>query len=423
MKVKLPYGRDHIEAEIPDDNLVGILESKAHHFEPEAGQEALVERALDNPIGSLPLEELARGKERIVILTSDHTRPVPSKITLPILLRRIRKGSPQADITILIATGFHRPTTEKEMLEKFGLSLIRNERILNHMSEDKEDMELVGTLPSGGELWLNKLALKADLLISEGFIEPHLFAGFSGGRKSVMPGIAGKETVLANHCAEFIANDYARTGVLADNPIHADMVYAAQQAKLAFIMNVVLDGDKKIVHAVAGDPVLAHEQGCNFVQDLARVSKAPADIVITSNGGYPLDLTVYHSIKSMTAAEATCNEGGIIIVVSACNEGHGGDAFFNFLSKNKCPREASREVLARPRDKTEPYQWQYQILARVQQKHEIIIVTDQCNKAVIEAMNIGHAFTIEEALARAFAAKGKDAKITVIPDGISVIVG
>ena len=422
MKIKLPYGRGYIETEINDINLVGVLESKAHHYQPEAGQEGLVELALDNPISSVPLEELARGKEKIVVITSDHTRPVPSKITLPILLRRIRQGNPQADITILIATGFHRPTTQEEMLDKFGEEIVKNEKLVNHISWNKEDVAFVGILPSGGELWLNKLVLEADLLISEGFIEPHFFAGFSGGRKSVLPGVAGKETVLANHSSEFIASDYSRTGILENNPIHRDMIFAAEQSKLAFIMNVVIDGEKNIIHAVAGDPVKAHVQGCEFVLELARVGKAPADIVVTSNGGYPLDQNVYQSVKSMTAAEATCNEGGVIIVASACNDGHGGEDFFRVLSEAKSSAEVTAQVLARPRHQTEPDQWQYQILARIQEKHQVILVTD-CGKEMIEAMKIGHAYSLDEALNKAFALKGKDATVTVVPDGVSVIVG
>jgi len=182
MKVKFPFGREKIEVELPDS--AKILESKAAEYVPSKSQEELVQEALENPIGSKRVSELAKGKKKIVIITSDHTRPVPSKITLPLYLKEIRKENPDCDITILIATGFHRPTTDQEMIDKFGEELVKNEKFVIHMSQKDEDMAYLGILPSGGELLINKLAVEADLLVSEGFIEPHFFAGFSGGRKN-----------------------------------------------------------------------------------------------------------------------------------------------------------------------------------------------------------------------------------------------
>ena len=420
--VKIPYSTTFVEANIPDKNLLGVLESKAHTFVPKLSEQQLVEAALDNPIGSIGLEEMVKDKKNMVIITSDHTRPVPSKVTLPILLRRIRKANPNIDITILIATGFHRATTEQEMINKFGEEIVKNEKIINHVSWDKHDMTYVGILPSGGELWLNKLVMETELLVSEGFIEPHFFAGFSGGRKSVLPGVAGKDTVLANHCSEFIASPHARTGILDNNPIHEDMIFAADKANLAFILNVVIDSHKKVIHAVAGHPQKAHEKGCEFVKQLAVVEKKPADIVITSNGGYPLDQNIYQTVKGMTAAEASCKADAIIIILSACNDGHGGESFFKHMAEAKCPKEVTEKVLQIPRDKTIPDQWEFQILARILEKHIVYIVTDQCDKEMIEAMHIKHAYSFEEALQKAFELKGPDATITVIPDGVSVIV-
>lgn len=421
-KVKIPYSTTFVEAEIPDKNLLAVLESKAHHYVSDVSETKLVERALDNPIGSRSLEELVENKKNMVLITSDHTRPVPSKITLPIVLRRIREVNPKIDITILIATGFHRATTKEEMISKFGEEIVNNEKIVNHVSWDKHDMEYVGILPSGGELWLNKLVMETELLISEGFIEPHFFAGFSGGRKSVLPGVAGKDTVLANHCSEFIASPNARTGILTDNPIHKDMIFASEQANLAFILNVVIDADKKIINAVAGHPKKAHEKGCEFVTELAVVQSTPADIVVTSNGGYPLDQNIYQTVKGMTAAEASCAEGAVIIILSACNDGHGGEAFFKYMADASCPEEVTKMVLEIPRDKTLPDQWEFQILARILEKHTVFIVTDQCDKEMIEAMHIRHATTFEEALQKAFEIKGENATVTAIPDGVSVIV-
>ncbi len=420
--IQIPYSREFITVEIPDENLEGVLESKAHYFQATEDQETIVRNALKNPVDSPPLGELVKGKEKIVLITSDHTRPVPSKITLPILLEEIRKENPKANITILIATGFHRPTTKEEMIDKFGEEIVKSEKIVVHDCRDEKQIVKVGTLPSGGELWLNKIAMEADLLIAEGFIEPHFFAGFSGGRKSILPGIAGKNTVLANHCSKFIASEYSRTGILKRNPIHKDMKFAAQAAKLAFILNVVIDNEKKIIHAVAGDSLTAHEAGCKFVEELASVKAKPADIVITSNGGYPLDQNIYQSVKSMTAAEASSKENAIIIVVSACNDGHGGEGFYNTFKNASGPQEVMDRIMKIPMEETIPDQWESQILARILIHHEVILVTDQCDPQLIKSMHMTHAKTLKEALEIAKKKKGKNATITVIPDGVSVIV-
>jgi nickel-dependent lactate racemase len=421
-KVKVPYSKQFLEIEIPDKNLVSILESKAHAFKVESTQQEIVNKALDNPIGSERLEELVKGKKNLVLITSDHTRPVPSKVTLPILLKRIRSTNPKIEITILIATGFHRPTTREEMIDKFGPEIVDNEVIINHVSGDYSSMTNVGTLPSGGELLLNKIAMEAELLISEGFIEPHFFAGFSGGRKSVLPGVASAKTVMANHCSEFIASEYARTGVLENNPLHRDMLYAAKKAKLAFILNVVIDSNKNVINAFAGDSELAHAKGCGFVMELASVKAVKADIVITSNGGYPLDQNIYQSVKGMSAAEATCTEGGVIIMMSASNDGHGGQSFYDNMANASGPREVLDRVIKVGRNETLPDQWEFQILARILDKYTVIYVTDMCDPEIIKNMHMLHAFTFEEALKKAFEIKGSDAKVTVIPDGVSVVV-
>jgi lactate racemase len=421
-KIKIPYSKQFLEIEIPDNNLAAVLESKAHDYKAYGTQQEIVNKALDNPIGSVRLEELVKGKKNLVLITSDHTRPVPSKITLPILLERIRKANPSIDIKILIATGFHRPTTREEMISKFGQEIVDNEVIINHMSEDENSVVRVGTLPSGGELWLNKLAMETELLISEGFIEPHFFAGFSGGRKSVLPGVASAKTVMANHCSEFIASEYARTGVIVNNPIHKDMLYAAKQAKLAFILNVVIDSNKKVINAFAGDSELAHAKGCSFVMELASVKAVKADIAVSTNGGYPLDQNIYQSVKGMTAAEATCAEGGVIIMVSACNDGHGGKSFYDNMANSASPREVLDKIIKVGRNDTVPDQWEFQILARILDKHTVILVTDMCDTEMIKNMHMEHASTFEQALERAFQIKGKDAKISVVPDGVSVVV-
>lgn len=421
----LPFGKEKIKLELPEEQVAGVLVSHAHEYKAPKSEAELVADALANPIGSPKLSDLAKGKKNCVIISSDHTRPVPSHVIMPQLLAELRKGNPDIDITILSATGMHRATTKEELIAKYGKEIAEHEKFVIHVSRNDEDMVSVGTLPSGGDCRINKVAANADLLISEGFIEPHFFAGMSGGRKSVLPGIASKVTVLANHCSEFINSPHARTGILQGNPIHEDMLYAAKAAKLAFICNVVIDADKKVIAAFAGDREKAHYAGADFEMKLAGVKPVPADIVITTNGGYPLDQNIYQSVKGMTAAEATCKEGGVIIDVSSCSDGHGGEDFYNNLKNAESIQKAMDEILARGRNETVFDQWEAQILMRMLLKFTIIMVTE-APQQMVEDMHMKYAASVDDALAMAkevLAKKGiTDPKITVIPDGVSVIV-
>jgi nickel-dependent lactate racemase len=418
--VAIPYGRTTLKFQAPADRLEAVLEARTHHYKPKASEAALVERALENPIGSLRLSKLVRDKNKIVIITSDHTRPLPTKITAPRLLAEIRKGNPNADITFLVATGYHRETTREELLEKFGEQIATTEKIEVHNCWNRKNMINAGKLPSGGDLVINKLAMEADLLISEGFIEPHVFAGFSGGRKSILPGIVSDVTVLANHCAEFIANEKSRPGILEGNPIHQDMLFAAKTAKLTFILNVVIDGNKKVINAFAGDLEEAHLAGGKFVEELARVPAKPADIVITSNGGFPLDQNIYQQVKCLTSAEAACREGGVIIACAACNDGHGGEDMYSWLKNGA--EAVMEKIINTGRESTVPDQWATQIMARIQLKHKIIFVTDQCDHQVFKDMGFLAAYNLEEAMRIAELYVGTTSKITIIPDGVAVIV-
>ena len=419
MKISVPYHHSVMEAEIDDAVLNGVYSPGS--FAAEADGAALVDAALDAPIGSERLETLAAGAKTAVVIASDHTRPVPSRILMPRILSRLRAGRPDIRITILVATGCHRGTTAAELRAKFGDEIFRNETIVVHDCDDRAMLVDAGRLPSGGRFLVNRLVMDADLVVSEGFIEPHFFAGFSGGRKSILPGVASRETVLANHCAEFIDSPFARTGILENNPVHCDMLWAAERAKLAFIVNVVLGREKQIIRAFAGHFRAAHETGCRWLADHCRVRVPLSDIVITSNGGYPLDQNIYQSVKGMTAAEAVCRPGGVIIMVSACSEGHGGEAFFRALSAEPDARKLLESVRRVPREGTTPDQWQYQILLRILERFTVIVVTRDCDHRILDSMHLQSAYSIEEALAAARAVTGENARIAVIPDGVSVI--
>jgi lactate racemase len=422
MKVLLPYDKKQIPVEIADQNFVSSLVSRVESYRPKLSQQALVEASLDHPIGSPRLEDLLRGKKNIVIISSDHTRPVPSKILTPILLRRIRAAQPDASIKILVATGFHRPSTHEELIDKYGQEIVDREQIVMHISTDDAAMVNIGTLPSGGPCIVNRLAAEADLLLAQGFIEPHLFAGFSGGRKSVLPGIASYKTIMANHCSEFINSPNTRPGILQDNPIHKDMLYAAKAAGLRFIVNVVLNSERNIIASFSGDLEKAHAQGCEFLTSLASVSKVECDVTVVTNGGYPLDQNIYQAVKGLTSAEATNKVGGAIIMVAGLSDGTGGKGFYNNLAQLKSPREFLDRVSHVGRNHTVPDQWESQVLARILDRHHVIMVSDLIKPEIVTTMHMEYANTFDEALRRAYELQGRNARIAVIPDGLAVIV-
>ena len=423
MKIKLPYGKTFQETEIDDSRIQGILTSHLEEYHPEDDQLTIVKKAMANPIESKKLKELAAGKDKVVILISDHTRPVPSKYILPLMLAEIREGNPDADITLLVATGCHRNSKKEELIFKLGEEIYNNEKIYIHDCDD-EDMlvTLDEKLPSGGDIVVNKLAAEADLLVAEGFIEPHFFAGFSGGRKSVFPGCCSRKAVMYNHNSEFIDSQYSRTGNLENNPIHKDMVAAARALGLCYVVNVVINSEKKVIHAVAGDLEKAHEAGTDWLKDKAGVERKEADIAITSNGGYPLDQNIYQTVKSMTAAEATLKDDGVIIVCSESGDGTGGDAFHKAFLEERDIEKLYKGFLDTPKIETIPDQWESQILCRILLKAKAVIYVSDYDSKTLEDFHFIPVKTLDEAMEKADELMGKDSTVTVIPDGIAVIV-
>lgn len=413
----IPYGKTLIDF---DATGASVLNSRIGELKAEGDGLSIVKTAMENPIDSPRLCELAKGKKNCVIIISDHTRPVPSRDILPNMFAELREGSPDIDITLLVATGFHRATTIAELEAKLGKEIASSSKIVIHDCRDAESNVQVGILPSGAPCIIDRLAAEAELLISEGFIEPHFFAGFSGGRKSVLPGITDQVTVLGNHCSKFIDSEFSRTGIIDGNPMHEDMIAAGKFANLAYIVNVIIDEEKRTVAAYAGNFITAHRKGCDFLLGYCQVKPAYADIVITSNGGAPLDQNIYQCVKGMTAAEASCNPGGVIIICAECADGHGGDSFYNSLCDCGCVQGLYDSFMCTPQDKTIPDQWESQILARILIKYKVIFVSRPEMKQVIEDMKMTYAASLPEALELA-KSWGKES-VTVIPNGVSVIV-
>lgn len=412
--LRIPYGRGFLEFE-PGD--APVLRSRVGGLRSGAPGAELVRAAMEAPIGSPRLSELARGKKNCVIIISDHTRPVPSRDILPNMLRDLREGSPGIRVTLLVATGFHRATTASELEAKLGPELLAECEVVVHDCGDAGANVEIGRLPSGTPLVIDRLAAETELLVAEGFIEPHFFAGFSGGRKSVLPGVCDRATVLGNHRGQFIGSPLARTGVLDGNPINADMEAAARLAGLSYIVNVVIDEEKKTVAAFAGEFRQAHAAGVAFLRRYCETAPVFGDVVVTTNGGAPLDQNLYQCVKGLTAAEATANPGAAIILCAEMADGIGGAQFYQDMKACASPAQLYAAFASRPQAQTVPDQWQTQILCRVLMKHRVIFVTRPEMQAAIEDMKLEYAPDLQTALAMA----GGGSR-TFIPDGVSVCI-
>ena len=410
--IRLPYGRRRLELRLPETIRHEVVQAASPA--PVSGPAEILDAALRAPIQSPTLRELTRTARRIVIITDDNTRPMPSRLTLPAILRQFARPESEYDITILVATGLHRPMTTAEQEEQFGKEFCRTHRIVCHNARDPEQLAFCGTLPSGNPLYLNKLAAGCDLLIAEGFIEPHFFAGFSGGRKSILPGISGEETILRNHCPINIANPLARQGILAGNPVHEECAAAARLSPLRFILNVALNSEKEIVAAFAGDPAAAHAAGCDYVSRALSVPARPADIVITSNSGYPLDRNLYQAVKGIDTAAKVVRDQGVIIMAAQCCDGVGHDSFAALMQSCRSV-EALEALVSTPplvHDK-----WQAQVFARARKKASLILVNDGIPPETLRSMLIEPAPSLEAALELALAQVGRDPFVSILPDG------
>lgn len=421
MKAVIPYGSGNIT--IDDNNIKAVFDSRIEDLQQLHSEDDIVLDAMQHPIASKRLSELAIGKRKATIIISDHTRPVPSKHIVPFMLRDLRAASPDIDITFLVATGCHRLTDIGELTAKLGEDIVNNEKIVVHDCDKTEDLVNIGKLPSGADLIINKQVVESDLVIAEGFIEPHFFAGYSGGRKSILPGVCARKTVLGNHCGEFIDSPNAVAGVLDGNPVHKDMIAAVRMANLQYIVNVIINDDKKVVAAFAGDAIDAHRAGCDY---LAKYCKVKIDkkrkIVVTSNGGYPVDQNVYQAVKGISTAALAVSDGGAIIMCAECRDGICGDVFYRKLKECSTISALLDEIRSTPMDDTVPDQWQYQILAKAIEKYKIYFVTNPELEKEIQEMKMTYEPSLEAAVRDAKEYLGGDVEISVITNGISTII-
>jgi len=415
--VNLPYGRGHLRVKIPERYLASIATPRK--MEALQHPEAELERALSAPIDSPSLDELAREATNPCIIISDSTRPTPSGMIVEAALRSFsRAGIPEDETKLTVATGLHRPTTEEELVERLGKDLSGRLEVWNHDARDDYSMVNVGITTRGTPLWINKAVYESDLVIGDGYIEPHFFAGYTGGGKNILPGVSGFETIKANHGSAMIDHPKARAGILDGNPIYEDIVEGATKGGLDFSINVTLDPQKRISGIFAGGFKMAHRAGSQFLDDHVKVETPDADIVITTNGGYPLDRDLYQAVKGMTVAEGIVREGGVAVVASECVDGVGHPKFRELVERCRTPQEIL-DVIRAP-GFFEVDQWEAQILARVLMRCGVICVTG-VDSAVIRGMHMIPAGSIDEALNLARESAGRDPEIVVVPGGPSTI--
>jgi len=411
MTVNLAYGSGHLPIEVPNDRTTVIEPANITGL---ADEQAAVLGALQKPIGSQPLLERISPDTKICIAFTDITRATPNDRIIPWLLKHL--GGPNDNITLLNQLGTHRPNTKVELETMLTPEVVANYRVLNHEPENPDALVQVGTTADGTPALLNRHIVEADLRIITGFIEPHFFAGFSGGVKGIMPGCAGLETVMSNHGAKNIGDPQATFGITEGNPLWEELRDIALKAGPSFLFNVTLNEQRDITNVFAGDIIEAHKSGCAFVKKSAMQPVGQAfDIVVTTNSGYPLDLNLYQGVKGMSAGARVLKEGGTLILAAECREGVPGGSPLDELLRSA---DSIEEILAKLSTPgfVRPEQWQAQIQALVQRKAEVL-VRCELDDATLRACHLAPCADISAEVAKRLAKLGPDARVAVLPQG------
>ncbi|MFO0887671.1 MAG: nickel-dependent lactate racemase [Isosphaeraceae bacterium] len=419
LRVKLDYGRTGLDVELAAERLIGPLEIRP--VSPLADPDSAIREVLDSPTGTPPLAELARGKKSACILVCDITRPVPNETILRPMLRTLHEaGLAREEILILVATGLHRPSTEAERVEMLGSEIASVYRVEDHYGTRLEEHTFLGTTPRGVPAWIDSRYVNAELKIATGLIEPHLMAGYSGGRKLICPGIAALETVKVWHGPAFLEHPNADCGILEGNPVHEENTRIARMAGCDFIVNVTIDQDRRITSVVAGDMEKAWLEGVRFMEKVVKADvDGPVDIVVTSSAGYPLDTTFYQAGKGMTGCLPIVKQGGTIILAASLTEGIGSPEFQSLFRENSTLEGFMERILGK--DYFVMDQWQVEELAKVRRKARVKIVSDGLSPETLRSCFVEPAASVEAALAESLAEYGPDARVAVIPKGPYVL--
>jgi nickel-dependent lactate racemase len=412
MKVHLAYGQGHLPVEFPDDRTTVIEPTHAPGLPDER---AAVIAALENPIAAKPLREWISPGARVCITFSDITRATPNERLIPWLLAHLAHV-PREQITLVNQTGTHRPNTPAELEKLLTPDVVRSYRVLNHEPENPAAHIQVGATHDGTPALINRHVVEADVRIITGFIEPHFFAGFSGGPKGIMPGTAALQTVMSNHGARHIAHPNAAFGITDGNPLWEEMRDIALRLGPSFVLNVTLNTRRQITGVFAGDLIQAHKVGCEFVRRSAmqRVS-GPFDLVVTTNSGYPLDLNLYQGVKGMAAGARILKPGGTLILACECREGvPPGSPCDRLLRSAPSPEALLRQIESPGFLQAE--QWQVQIQALIQRKAQVLVHSALSDETV-RAAHLTPCHDIGRAVSERLNALGPEARVAVLPQG------
>lgn len=418
MQVEVAFGQTGVTLNLPDEFRYRVLEARSAVPLPDPAR--ALEEALDAPIGAPPLRALAAGRKSAAISVCDITRPAPNAQVLPPLLRRLEEaGIRRDDVTILIATGLHRPNSEEEIRRIVGPEVAAAYRVVNHDARNRDSHRYLGETRSGTPAFIDERFVAADLHITLGFIEPHLMLGFSGGRKLVVPGLAAQETIKVLHSPRFMRDARTHEGFIEGNPLHEELLEIAGMARHDFIVDVALSRQRQIAGVFAGEPVQAHRQGVAFVSRvMLETIEEPVDAVITTSAGYPLDLTYYQSIKGVTAAQHLLRNGGRILLIAACEEGPGAPEFRRMLKEFPSAEGFMAAIENAP---VIVDQWQLEKLALVHRKADILYYVPGLPADYYPTL-WGRAYgSVSEALAALTSGLEPGASIAVIPEGPYVL--
>jgi len=418
LDVTLAYGKTGLTISLPDDADVTVVEP---HFQPGLPEPpATIARALHEPIGSPPLRDLVSTDDEVGIAFSDITRPTPNHVILPVILDHLAHV-PDEQITLFNGTGTHRANTEGELRTMLGARVADRYRIIQNDARDRSTHVLVGTTDAGNDVWLNRAFVDCDVRILTGFIEPHFFAGFSGGGKAVMPGMAHLDTVLRNHNAEHMDSPRARWGTREGNPLWEEIREAAAMVSPTFLLNVTLNRNRDVTGVFAGHWDEAHAAGCASVKGAAMVElEQPFDIVITSNSGFPLDLNLYQSVKGMSAAAQVVRRGGSIILVADCWDGIPEHGDYGQLLREA---ENLDDLLDTVRDPGFSRQdsWQVHTQALIAQKANVYVHSHNLTREDIRGAHLIPCPSVERTVAQLLERYGPHSSICVLPEGPQTI--
>ncbi len=421
MIADLKYGNGTLSLEYPETpNFQGVLYPAVASALKDPAVE--VEKSLTAPIDSASLAAIARGRKDAVIVISDITRPVPNRMLLPVIIAQLEKaGLPAECISILVATGIHRPNEGAELEQLVGVEIAANYRVINHMSKQDGDMVLVGHIGNGVPAYVNRHYVEADLKILTGFIEPHMWAGFSGGRKSILPGISSVKTLEFMHGPEMVAHPQTRYGVLDGNPFHEAGLAIMAKAGADFIVNVTLDTSKRVTGVFSGHPVNAHLAGVAFLaQHCVKILDDPLDFVVTTNAGAPLDCNLYQTAKGLSGVAGATRDGGVILIASACPEGFGSEEYREVFEYATSPQEFIDKVMNM--SFSVPDQWCAQETYQVMTKKEVWLHTDGIAAETLRRFHFHPVADMTFAVRQLLERFGNHARWAIIPDGPMLIL-